>query len=410
MTRGCRTLGPDVLAAPDAPDVPVAPGDDRRGYASPDYQTRSRHVLAAPAGGPAAAVDPASPPLGLPPLAVPPDNAPTPARVELGRRLFLDRRLSLNRTMSCAMCHVPEQAFAHNEMRVAVGIEGRRVRRNAPTLLNAAYHERLFHDGREIALENQVWSPLLAANEMANPSVGFVIETLRGLEDYEGLFEDAYGRGPFMETVGGALASYQRTLLSGDSPFDRWRYGGEADALTAAARRGFELFTGKAGCGACHLVGPEWTLFTDDQFHNTGIGVARTRRTTTGTATVPLAPGETLTVDTSGFDHLGRLPPPDLGRYEVTLRPEDRWAFRTPTLRNVALTAPYMHDGSLPTLADVVRFYDGGGFPNEDLDPLIRPLALSADERADLVAFLDSLTGSNVAALIADARSTPVGD
>jgi cytochrome c peroxidase len=398
LSRAAILLLATASAAAGTSDPPVAPGDDRRDYESPDYETRSRHVLAAPAGGPAATVDPASPPLGLPPLALPADNAPNAARIELGRRLFLDRRLSLNRTMSCAMCHVPEQGFAHNEMRVAVGIE------------NAAYHERLFHDGREIALETQVWSPLLARNEMANPSVGFVIETLRGLDDYPALFEAAYGRGPSMQTIGGALASYQRTLLSGDSSFDRWRYGGDDEALSPAARRGFELFTGKAGCNACHLVGPESALFTDDRFHNTGVGVARTSRTTTGTATVPVAPGEIRTVDTSGFDHLGRVPPPDLGRYEVTLRPEDRWAFRTPTLRNVALTAPYMHDGSLPTLDDVVGFYDEGGVPNEGLDPLIRPLGLATAERDDLVAFLRALTGSNVPDLVADARSVPVGN
>lgn len=399
------------LAGPAAAaDVPVGPGDDKRGYDAPDYETRSRR-LDVMGGVPVALIETAtSPPLGLPPLSVPPDNAITEARIALGRRLFFDRRLSGNGTMSCAMCHVPEQGFAHNEMRTAVGIEGRSGRRNAPTVLNAAYLPRLFVDGRETSLETQVWSPLLAANEMGNPAVGYVIETLQGLTDYEGLFEAAYDRGPDMFTIGAALASYQRTLLGGNSPFDRWRYGGDETALSTAAQRGFELFTGRGRCSGCHLVGDRDALFTDGQFHNTGVGYDRGRRPATGRALVPIAPGVTIEAETAGVMHLGGVPAADLGRYEITRQPEDRWRYRTPGLRNVALTAPYMHDGSLPTLAAVVRFYDVGGVPNEGLDSRIAPLGLSPTEQADLVTFLTSLTGSNVPALVADAIAAPVGD
>ena len=174
----------------------------------------------------------AAPPLGLPPVPVPDDNPLTAAKIRLGRKLFFDRRLSRNNTMSCAMCHVPEQAFTVNELAQAVGIEGRNLRRNAPTLLNVAYMETQFHDGRETSLETQVISPLLAHNEMANPSMGYLVQKLHRLEEYADLFVQAFQRGPSVETIGQALASYERTLLAAHSPFDRWYYGQQHEALS----------------------------------------------------------------------------------------------------------------------------------------------------------------------------------
>ncbi len=389
------------------------PGDPRRGYERPDYETHSAR-LAARRGQPAdLAARVAEPPLGLPPVPVPPDNPLTPEKVELGRRLFFDRRLSLNDTFSCAMCHVPEQGFAHNELATAVGIEGRTVRRNAPTVYNVAYLERLFHDGRENRLEHQVWGPLLAPNEMGNPSVGAVIEKVRGLPGYEAAFREAFpGRGLALETLGMALASYERTLVSGGSPFDRWYYGKQADALDAAAQRGFALFAGRAGCSGCHPIGPDHALFTDAALHNTGIGYAASMGTGGAgpTQRVQVAPGAWLEVERELMARVSEPPPADLGRYEITLDPADRWKYRTPTLRNVALTAPYMHDGSLGTLRDVVAFYDRGGVPNEGLDPRIRPLGLRAGEIDDLVAFLGALTGGDVDLLVTDAFAAPSGD
>ncbi len=192
--------------------------------------------------------------LGLPELLIPSDNPLTREKVALGRKLFYDRRLSLNGTLSCAMCHVPEQGFANNELATAVGIEGRTVRRNSPTILNVGFADRLFHDGRENRLENQVWGPLLARNEMGNPSIGAVIERIRGIEEYPLLFEAAFpDRGLAIETIGMALASYERTLVSGDSAFDRWRYEKDETALRDEAVLGFRLFSGKGGCVACHL-------------------------------------------------------------------------------------------------------------------------------------------------------------
>ena len=386
-------------------------GDDKTGYDGPDYRTRSHDLEARrgrPADLPALA---AHPPLGLPPVPVPKDNPLSPAKVALGRKLFFDRRLSLNDTFSCAMCHVPEQGFTSNEIATAVGIEGRTVRRNTPTIYNVAYLPRLFHDGRETRLEQQIWGPLLARNEMGNPSVGFVLEKLAGLADYDGLFEAAFdGRGPDMLTVGAALASYERTLLAADSPFDRWRFGGDEDALAPAARRGFALFTGKGRCASCHTIDDDHALLTDGGLHNTGVGWAASMRPAPTTRRVQIAPGVAIDVAGDAVAAASETPPADLGRYEITEDPADRWRYRTPTLRNVALTAPYMHNGSLATLADVVAFYDRGGVPHELLDPRIRPLGLTDEERADLVACLESLTGSNVDALVADAFAAPVGD
>ncbi|MEA3276412.1 MAG: cytochrome c peroxidase [Pseudomonadota bacterium] len=401
-------------AAAEAPK-PRAPGsgagDEREGDGQVDYGARSRSMESR-RGEMADLISLAqSPPLGLPPVPMPRDNPITPEKAALGRKLFFDRRLSLNNTFSCAMCHIPEQGFTSNEMATAVGIEGRTVRRNAPTVYNSAYLTRLFHDGREYSLEQQVWGPLLARNEMANPSVGSIIEKLRSLPDYRSLFETAFGgRGPSMETVGMALAGYQRTLLSGASAFDRWYYGGERDALSASARRGFGLFAGKGGCVSCHLVGEEAALFTDNRLHNTGIGYRESMQIQPEGEEVRIAPGVVIQVSRSVVSSVSERPPGDLGLYEVTQDPDDRWKYRTPSLRNVALTAPYMHNGSLGTLREVVEFYNGGGVPNALLDPRIRPLGLSAQEIEDLVAFLESLTGDNVEVLVADAFAAPIGD
>jgi len=348
--------------------------------------------------------------LGLPPVPQPEDNPLTAEKIALGRRLFFDRRLSLNGTLSCAMCHVPEQGFTSHELKTAVGIEGRSVRRNAPTVLNSAYLTRLFHDGRDDSLEQQVWGPLLARNEMGMPSVGSVLRRLRGLPGYAEAFREAFPtRGLTLETLGMALASYERTLIAGDSPFDRWRYGQDKQAISPEARRGFHLFTGKAGCSACHVIGEDYALFTDDSLRNTGVGYRAAMGGAANTR-VQLAPGVFTEVDAATLASVGEPPPADLGYYEITQNPADRWKYKVPSLRNVALTAPYMHDGSLATLAEVVAFYNAGGAPNENLDPLIHPLGLNETEQSDLVAFLEALTSRQVASLVRDAKAAPVGD
>ena len=350
-----------------------------------------------------------APPLGLPAVPLPPDNPLTQARIELGRTLFMDRRLSHNNTLSCAMCHVPEQGFTSNELGTAIGLEGQSIRRNSPTVYNVAYVEQLFHDGREFSLENQAWGPLLAGNEMANPSIGYVLEKIKVLPEYAGRFEKAFdGRGPDVLTVGQALAAYQRTLVSANSRFDRWHYGSEQNALTGEEQAGFRLFSGKAGCSACHVVREKHALLTDNLFHNTGIGYAHSMGLPK-MHRVQLAPGKFVDVEDKALDSFER-PLADVGRYEVTLDPADSWAYRTPGLRNVALTAPYMHDGSIATLEEVVEFYDRGGIDNPQKDPLVKPLGLSPAEKKALAVFLGSLTGDNVQKLVAEARAAQPAD
>jgi cytochrome c peroxidase len=389
-------------------------GDVRAGYERAGFTTHSSPLEARRGRALDLAARVQDPPLGLPPVPLPRDNPITAEKVSLGRRLFFDRRLSLNDTISCAMCHVPEQGFASNEMATAVGIEGRSVRRNAPTIYNSAYMHRLFHDGRETSLEQQVWGPLLARNEMGNPSVGALIEKLRGTDDYEAAFERAFpGRGLAIETVGMALASYERTLISGASDFDRYFYDQDPEALSPRARKGFVLFSGKAGCVACHPIAGDHALFSDQAFHNTGAGFEAAmgrREGADATQRVQAAPGVYLEVPRSIVEQVSEPRANDLGLYEITQDPADRWRYRTPSLRNVALTAPYMHDGSIPTLAGVVDFYRRGGVPNDGLDPLIRPIPLTDDEVAALVSFLESLTGDDVDALVADAYAAPIGD
>jgi len=387
------------------------PGDFKDGYEHANYKSRSLG-LATRRGEPADLIGRASEvQLGLPELRIPPDNPLTREKVALGRRLFYDRRLSLNATLSCAMCHVPEQGFANNELATAVGIEGRTVRRNAPTILNVGYSSRLFHDGRESRLENQVWGPLLARDEMGNPSVGVVIERIRGIGEYESLFEAAFpDRGLAIETIGMALASYERTLVSGDSAFDRWYYSKDETALRAEAILGFRLFRGKAGCVGCHLMGSNSALFTDGKLHNTGIGYKASMIDDSGRRPIQLAPGEYVSVDGDLIAQVSESTPADLGLYEITQHPDDRWKYKTPSLRNVALTAPYMHDGSLATLREVIEFYDTGGVSSELLDRRIRSLDLSDAEIGQLVAFLEALTGGDVDRLVADAFAVQVGD
>ena len=345
----------------------------------------------------------ADPTLGLPRVSAP--SGQTAAQIELGRKLFMDRRLSRNGTMSCGMCHIPEQGFAANEMATAIGMQGRSLRRNAPTLLNVAFQRTLFHDGRSDSLESQVWDPLLAPDEMGNPTRSALVAKVSALPDYSAPFERAFPqRGATEQTIAAALASYERALIAADSPFDRWFLGGEASALSSSERAGFDLFTGKAGCSACHTVGTDSALFTDHGFHNSGVGWLHAS-TDDRRVSVPLGGGEMAEVSVAEMTALFGGRTHDDGRFEVTHEPSDRWAYKTPSLRNVALTAPYMHDGSLATLSDVIEFYDRGGIDNPGKDPLLRPLHLTDAEKQQLVVFLLTLTSDQVRRLAAEARA-----
>jgi cytochrome c peroxidase len=387
-------------------------GDNKLSYENKGYRTNSIS-LTRRTGKPADLLKfITKPPLGLPAVPVPKDNPITAEKIVLGRKLFYDRCLSINNTFSCAMCHIPEQGFTSNEMATAVGVEGRTVRRNSPTLYNVAYQQSLFHDGRETTLENQVWGPFLARNEMANPSIGYVIDKIKDNHDYDGLFENAFDKPPGVETIGMAIASYERALNLANSPFDSWYYSKQENSIDVRAKRGFGLFNGKAGCSQCHTINKEFALFTDNKLHNTGIGFAEAMadKTAKDSRRVQVSPGVYLDVASDIINAVAETKANDLGRYEVTQNPKDRWLYKTPSLRNVSLTAPYMHNGSLATLREVVEFYNRGGIPNENLDPLIKPLQLTVAETDDLTAFLESLIGDNTEALVSDAFAAPIGD
>ncbi len=385
-------------------------GDNKQHYEQKDYQTRSISLVQRQGKSMDLLAGFKHAPLGLPSVPVPKDNPISTAKIALGERLFYDRRLSFNNTFSCAMCHIPEQGFSSHEMATAVGIEGRSVRRNSPTLYNVAYARVLFHDARENTLEQQVWGPLLAHNEMGNPSVGYVLDKIRSLPDYRGVFERVFAQPLNMLNLGQAIASYERSLNSADSAFDRWYFGQQTEAVEPAVKRGFNLFQGKAGCSQCHTLAKDFALFTDNKTHNTGIGYRDSMLPTLEKQKVQLAPGVFVQVDAQHLKSITAVKMSDLGRYEITQNPQDRWRYKTPSLRNIALTAPYMHNGSLTTLAEVIHFYNQGGIANEGLDPLIQPLQLSEQEQTDLLAFLMSLTGSNVEAIVSDAYSVPVGE
>ncbi len=358
---------------------------------------RWRHGWTAALALLAAAVQAA--PLGLPPLPPPPA-----AQAALGLKLFFDRRLSVNGTLSCAMCHVPEQGFTAQQLKTSVGMEGVSLRRNAPSLLNVAYTSPLFVDGRAASLEAQALQPMLHPDEMANPDIETVLRRVAALPDYRSPFLRAFGSArPTPARLAAALAAYQRTLVAAGSPFDRWHFGGEPGALGAEAERGFALFR-QFGCDRCHRVGQHDALFSDGLFHNTGVQ-ARSDATHGDGAAFTLVPGLEARFDAPTLQRIGVPDAPDLGRFEVTHEPADRRAFRTPSLRNVALTAPYMHDGSLATLDAVLDHYARGGTPADpQQDPRLQPFALAPADRAAMLAFLRSLTSPDVPALVRAAR------
>jgi len=403
-----KVMGIGVVLVPLAQgqsDHRVGLADNREGYESEHYVSRSEAIIEQSGQQLSMANEPHAHQLGLPKL-----SHPLRANeIDLGRQLFFDRRLSANANLSCAMCHVPEQGFTQNELATPVGDEGRGGRRNAPSLYNLAFQSSLFWDGREQSLEAQVWSPLLARNEMANASKEAVLKRLKSIPAYRAAFAENYAQGLTSQTLGLALAAYQRALISGNSAFDRWYYASPQNPQSTSdfsveASRGFTVFQ-EQGCHACHTLSQESALFTDGNFYNTGTGLLREQRGIMPKQ-VQIAPGifvkPRVDVETETFT--------DSGRQEVTGRPEDRWRYRTPTLRNVALTAPYMHDGSLQTLQDVVTFYAQGGGQDPNQDQRIRPLEITPTEQQDLIAFLRALTANNVDALVADARSIEIGD
>ncbi len=293
-------------------------------------------------------------PPGAPVPVIPADNPLTIASVKLGKSLFFDPRLSLDRGISCASCHHPDRAFS-DTVALSVGVNGRMVTRNAPSLANVVYHPLLMRDGGTPTLEQQVLIPLLDTAEM-DVTMASLITLLGEDENYQTQSMKAFGRAMDAFVISRSLASYERTLISGSSRFDKFRYQEDSTALDPQEKRGWAIFNGDRGkCSSCH----GGFDLSDHSFRNIG----------------------------TSLDHAA-----DPGRQRITLKPTDRGKFAVPTLRNIALTAPYMHDGSMQTLEQVVDHFDSGGLADPNKDPLMQPLHLSVQEKQDLIAFLRTLT------------------
>lgn len=302
-----------------------------------------------------AADSPPRAPQGLPPLSWPANNPYSAAKVELGRLLYFDPRLSADDSVSCASCHNPKFAFTDGAA-VSRGIKGQTGQRSAPTIINRAYALAQFWDGRAGSLEEQAKGPMANPIEMGNTHTA-IAERLKTIPGYRPLFAKAFGGEAIdIDRIAMAIACFERTVLSGNAPYDRYKRG-EKKAMTAQQVRGMSVFFDKAQCDKCH----EGANFTLNAYANLGVGSDK--------------------------------PEPDVGRFAVTRDPRDWGAFKTPTLREIEHTAPYMHDGSLATLEDVVEFYDKGGKPNRNLDANIKPLHLNEQEKKDLVVFLKALSG-----------------
>jgi cytochrome c peroxidase len=309
--------------------------------------------------------------------------------VALGRRLFQDRQLSRDGSVSCATCHVPELAFTDSRP-VATGIGGLAGTRNAPSLLNVSYQQLLFWDGRRATLEAQASDPLFNPRELGLADPAELIGRLTAEDHYREAFRSAFGDSstePTLSQVTQALAAYERTLLAADSPFDRYYYAHEKDAIPEAARRGLAVFQGAAHCSECHVIGADGAMFTDSRFHvGVGLKAIASRLPALTQKALPLNAAQVSELVT--VDHELAA----LGRFLVTKDPQDIGRYKTPSLRNVALTAPYMHDGSIPTLREAVEYEIY--YRSIELD---RPLVVTPSERDDLVAFLEALTSSCIA-------------
>jgi cytochrome c peroxidase len=295
----------------------------------------------------------AAPPAGLPEVKHPADNPSTPEKIELGKQLYFDPRLSVDDSVSCATCHDPAKGWSNGED-VATGTRKQKGGRNSPTIINSAYYTLQFWDGRAKSLEDQALGPIQNPIEM-EMKLEDCVAKLNKIEGYKTQFQKVFGTDVTSEGIAKAIAAFERTILSGDAPFDKFK-AGDQTALSESAQRGLKLFNGKANCKACH-TGPS---FTDSAFHNIG------------------------------------LDSPDEGRLAISKLSGDKGAMKTPTLRDIAKTGPYMHNGKLKTLEEVVAHYNKGGNGNPQQDEEIFALKLSEQDLADLVTFLkEGLASSN---------------
>ena len=323
----------------------------------------------------------------------PADNVGTEARISLGRKLYFDPKLSQDGTVSCATCHDTSRGFGDRRA-TSEGIRDQLGQRNAPTTLNAVFFSSQFWDGRAASLEEQAKLPIINPIEMGQADGKAAVAAIANDAEYQKAFAAAYGRGINYDDIGRAIAAFERTLVFLDAPFDRFARG-DANAISADARAGWALFNGKARCTACHQVSSSNPIGTDNRFHN--VGVSARHQNFEQLAKTAL---ETLTKDSSkeALDRLAlQTNLSELGRFMVTRNRADIGAFKTEQVRNVGITAPYMHDGSMATLWDVMDHYNRGGEANAYLDGGIEPLNLSEQEIDQVVAFLFTLTDDRFA-------------
>jgi cytochrome c peroxidase len=379
-----------VVVCSGALEAADAPSGGRHGAQDTQSQQQRLDKLLATDGGVPKGIDP----VVWNGIYVPADNGATPERIALGRKLYFDTRLSSDGTVSCATCHDVSRGFT-DRRNVSEGVGDHLGRRSSPTTLNAALFQSMFWDGRAATLEEQAKLPILNPIEMGHPDPASAMRAVGSDAAYKNMFQKAYGRAPNYDDLGRAIASFERTLIFLDAPFDHFAAGAR-DAISPAAQRGLALFNGKARCVSCHMINSSNPLGTDNLFHNIGVS-ARTQNFEA------LAGKALAAIEANGsVEQLDKLAletdMSELGRFMITRNRSDIGAFKTEQLRNVGITAPYMHDGTLQTLWDVVDHYNKGGETNPYLDGGIEPLDLSEDEINDLVAFLFTLTDTRFAA------------
>ena len=333
-------------------------------------------------------------PVDLTQAAIQPDNPQTPEKIALGQKLFFDGRLSADGSVACASCHNPDRAFTDGKP-TSVGIHAKVGQRNAPTILNALYNKAQFWDGRAKRLEDQAALPIINPIEMGQPNLNAAVTRLTPIDEYQQAFKRVFGRPINGQDLVRAIASYERTLVSFNSPFDRF-IAGDKNAIDASAQRGWELFNTKALCNKCHALTEtkrDPVLFMDYDFHNIGIGIIRHNVVALARQAEQLVnSGDAAAVDRAAL----QTDMSALGRFLVTKKDSDMASFKTPGLRNLLITGPYFHDGSQETLWDAMDHYNkGDGLQNPWLDEDIQPLALTENEIDDVVAFLASLTSDD---------------